>query len=57
MWNVVKEDLSLVGTRPPAVEEFEKYEMHKHAILAIEPRLTRLWQVSGDNMYRSFKQA
>jgi len=46
-FNVLKGDMSLVGTRPPTVDEWEKYELHHRARLAIRPGITGLWQVSG----------
>lgn len=39
--------MSLVGTRPPTVDEWEKYELHHRARLATKPGLTGMWQVSG----------
>ena len=39
--------MSLVGTRPPTVDEWEKYELHHRARLAAKPGLTGMWQVSG----------
>ncbi|MBP3371671.1 MAG: sugar transferase [Clostridia bacterium] len=55
-WNVVKGDLSLVGTRPPTVDEWEKYELHHRARLAIKPGITGLWQVSGRSNITDFEQ-
>ena len=55
-WNVLKGDMSLVGTRPPTVEEFEKYEAHHRARLAIRPGLTGLWQVSGRSDITDFEE-
>ena len=53
--------MSLVGTRPPTVDEWDKYELHHRARLATKPGLTGMWQVSGrsnitdlyDNLYPS----
>lgn len=39
--------MSLVGTRPPTVDEWDKYELHHRARLATKPGLTGMWQVSG----------
>lgn len=47
-WNVLKGDMSLVGTRPPTVDEWEKYEVHHRKRLAIKPGITGMWQVSGE---------
>ena len=54
--NVLKGDLSLVGTRPPTVDEWEKYELHHHARLAIKPGITGMWQVSGRSNITDFAQ-
>lgn len=37
--------MSLVGTRPPTVDEWDKYELHHRARLATKPGLTGMWQV------------
>lgn len=39
--------MSLVGTRPPTVDEWDKYELYHRARLATKPGLTGMWQVSG----------
>lgn len=46
-YNILKGDMSLIGTRPPTVDEFEQYSMHYRRRLSITPGLTGLWQVSG----------
>lgn len=46
-WNVLKGDMSLVGTRPPTLDEYEQYELHHKKRLAAKPGLTGLWQISG----------
>lgn len=55
-FNVLKGDLSLCGTRPPTVDEWEKYELHHRARLAIKPGITGLWQISGRSNITSFEQ-
>ncbi len=54
--NVLKGDMSLVGTRPPTVDEWEKYELHHRARLAIKPGITGMWQVSGRSKITDFEQ-
>jgi exopolysaccharide biosynthesis polyprenyl glycosylphosphotransferase len=46
-WNIFKGDMSLVGTRPPTLDEVNKYETHHWRRLSIKPGLTGMWQVSG----------
>lgn len=46
-YNVLKGDMSLVGTRPPTIDEFEKYSVYYRRRLSITPGLTGMWQVSG----------
>lgn len=46
-WNVLIGDMSLVGTRPPTADEFEKYNLHYRRRLSMTPGLTGMWQVSG----------
>lgn len=55
-WNVLKGDMSLVGTRPPTVDEWEKYELHHRARLAIKPGITGMWQVSGRSEITDFEE-
>ncbi len=56
LWNVLKGDMSLVGTRPPTEEEFEQYELHHKARLGIRPGLTGMWQVSGRSDIKNFEE-
>ncbi len=55
-WNVLKGDMSLVGTRPPTEDEFEQYELHHKARLGIRPGLTGMWQVSGRSDIKNFEE-
>ena len=55
-WNVLKGDMSLVGTRPPTLDEFKQYEMHHRARLGIKPGLTGMWQVSGRSDIKDFEE-
>ncbi|MCD8300547.1 MAG: sugar transferase [Clostridiales bacterium] len=55
-WNVLKGDMSLVGTRPPTPEEYAKYEYHHRKRLAIRPGITGLWQVSGRSDIKDFEE-
>lgn len=55
-WNVLKGDMSLVGTRPPTVEEWEKYDLHHRVRLAIKPGITGMWQVSGRSKITDFDE-
>ena len=54
--NVLKGDMSLVGTRPPTEDEFEQYELHHKARLGIRPGLTGMWQVSGRSDIKDFEE-
>jgi lipopolysaccharide/colanic/teichoic acid biosynthesis glycosyltransferase len=55
-WNVLKGDMSLVGTRPPTLDEFSKYKSHHKKRLSTRPGLTGLWQVSGRNKITDFEE-
>ena len=55
-FNVLKGDMSLVGTRPPLVSEFEAYQQHHRARMAIKPGITGLWQVSGRSEITDFEE-
>ena len=52
--NVLKGDMSLVGTRPPTVDEFEQYNIYYRRRLSITPGLTGMWQVSGRSDIKDF---
>lgn len=54
--NVLKGEMSLVGTRPPTVDEWEKYELHHRARLATKPGVTGMWQVSGRSKITDFEK-
>jgi lipopolysaccharide/colanic/teichoic acid biosynthesis glycosyltransferase len=55
-WNVLKGDMSLVGTRPPTIDEWDKYELHHRVRLAIKPGITGMWQVSGRSDITDFEE-
>jgi len=55
-FNVLKGDMSLVGTRPPTVDEWEKYKLHHRARLATKPGITGMWQVSGRSSITDFEE-
>ncbi len=53
-WNILKGDMSLVGTRPPTEKEFEQYNEHYRRRICMTPGLTGMWQVSGRSDIRNF---
>lgn len=55
-WNVLKGDMSLVGTRPPTEDEFKQYSLYYRRRLSMTPGLTGLWQVSGRSNVEDFEQ-
>jgi lipopolysaccharide/colanic/teichoic acid biosynthesis glycosyltransferase len=55
-FNILKGDMSLVGTRPPTEDEYEQYEMHHKSRLALKPGLTGMWQVSGRSEITDFEE-
>jgi len=54
-FNILKGDMSLVGTRPPTVDEYSHYELHHKSRLAAKPGLTGMWQVSGRSNITDFE--
>lgn len=54
--NVLKGDMSLIGTRPPLIDEVNLYELHHRARLAIKPGITGMWQVSGRSDITDFEE-
>ena len=54
-WNVLRGDMSLVGTRPPTVDEYQQYQSHHKRRLSMKPGITGLWQVSGRSNIENFE--
>jgi lipopolysaccharide/colanic/teichoic acid biosynthesis glycosyltransferase len=54
--NVLKGEMSLVGTRPPTPDEVAKYQKWHHRRISIRPGITGLWQVSGRNKITNFDE-
>jgi lipopolysaccharide/colanic/teichoic acid biosynthesis glycosyltransferase len=54
--NVLKGEMSLVGTRPPTPEEVRTYKNWHHRRISIRPGITGLWQVSGRNKIKDFDE-
>lgn len=55
-FNVLMNQMSLVGTRPPTEDEWDKYKYHHRARLATKPGITGLWQVSGRSSITDFEE-
>jgi len=54
-WNVLKGEMSLVGTRPPTPDEVERYEVPEWQRLDVKPGMTGEWQVNGRSQVRNFE--
>lgn len=54
--NVLKGEMSLVGTRPPTIEEVEKYKLEHLKRISAKPGITGLWQISGRNKINDFEE-
>ena len=54
--NVLKGEMSVVGTRPPTLDEWKRYDLHHRARLSIKPGITGLWQVSGRSEIKDFEE-
>lgn len=55
-FNILRGDMSLIGTRPPTVDEFKKYQSYHKMRLSLKPGLTGLWQVSGRSDITDFEE-
>jgi lipopolysaccharide/colanic/teichoic acid biosynthesis glycosyltransferase len=56
LWNVFVGDMSLVGPRPLPLYEVEKFEnTAQRRRLSVKPGMTCLWQISGRNQVKDFK--
>lgn len=54
-WNVLKGNMSLVGTRPPTLDEVKRYERHHYMRLRVKPGITGEWQANGRSSVESFE--
>ena len=54
-WNVLKGEMSLVGTRPPTPDEVERYEVPQWQRLDVKPGMTGEWQVNGRSRVKNFE--
>lgn len=54
-WNVLKGDMSLVGTRPPTPDEIEQYKVPEWQRLDVKPGMTGEWQVNGRSSVKKFE--
>jgi len=54
--NVLKGEMSLVGTRPPTIDEVEKYKNLHHRRISIKPGITGMWQISGRSQITDFDE-
>jgi lipopolysaccharide/colanic/teichoic acid biosynthesis glycosyltransferase len=48
--------MSLVGTRPPTVDEWERYDLHHRVRMSVKPGITGMWQVSGRSEITDFEE-
>lgn len=55
-FNVLKGDMSFIGTRPPTLDEVEQYDLHHYARLSIKPGITGMWQISGRSDITDFEE-
>ena len=55
-WNVLKGEMSLVGVRPPTVDEYEQYDLKHKIRLGMKPGITGLWQTSGRSEITDFEE-
>ena len=55
-WNVLIGDMSLVGTRPPTVDEWEQYDANHRVRMCVKPGITGVWQVSGRSKITDFNE-
>lgn len=52
--NVLKGEMSLVGTRPPTLAEVKQYDLWHRRRISAKPGITGLWQISGRNKISDF---
>jgi exopolysaccharide biosynthesis polyprenyl glycosylphosphotransferase len=54
--NVILGDMSLVGTRPPKLEQISKYKREQWRRISIKPGITGLWQISDRDRIVNFDE-
>jgi len=54
-FNVLRGEMSLVGARPPTVEEVAHYSLHHRRRLSMKPGITGLWQIVGNGGVKDFE--
>ena len=55
LWNVLRGDMSLVGTRPPTPDEVQQYAAHHWQRLQVKPGITGEWQTNGRSRVSDFE--
>lgn len=55
-YNVLKGDMSLVGTRPPTLDEVKRYENNHKRRISIKPGITGMWQINGRSEISDFDE-
>lgn len=55
-WNVLRGEMSLVGTRPPTLDEVRRYQPHHYQRLKVRPGMTGEWQVRGRSTVKNFEE-
>ena len=55
-WSVLRGEMSLVGTRPPTLDEVECYRPHHRRRLSMKPGITGLWQLAGNERVSDFEE-
>ncbi|MBR6185702.1 MAG: sugar transferase [Clostridia bacterium] len=55
-FNVLKGDMSLVGTRPPTLDEWKNYDPRHRVRMSAKPGITGMWQVCGRSEITDFEQ-
>lgn len=55
-YDVLIGKMSLVGTRPPTIDEWNKYDLEHRARMSIKPGITGMWQVNGRSQIDDFEE-
>jgi lipopolysaccharide/colanic/teichoic acid biosynthesis glycosyltransferase len=55
-WNALRGEMSLVGTRPPTLDEVAQYSDGHHRRLSMKPGITGLWQLNGNHAVNDFEE-